>query len=201
MNYTHTANPVRVSATRILEVTDVTRREPGYGQSSPDLVLRLEDGRNFEANSSMTARFVPLVGDYVVTQEDGYTYLNPKDVFERKYSAITEPRETAERAAPVHQLAPGYLTFGLAIQAIKLGERVARAGWNGKGMWLAYSPGSKALPAAAFWSPANGAYAQELGGAAEVLPCITMKTATGEILMGWLASQSDMLAEDWVIVS
>lgn len=33
-----------------------------------------------------------------------------------------------------------------------------------------------------------------------VLPSITMKTATGEILMGWLASQTDMLAEDWHVV-
>ncbi len=61
------------------------------------------------------------------------------------------------------------MTFGLAIEALKKGLRVARAGWNGKGMWLSLS-------------------------------CITMKTATGEILMGWLASQTDMLAEDWTLV-
>jgi hypothetical protein len=34
----------------------------------------------------------------------------------------------------------------------------------------------------------------------QVLPCIIMKTATDEILMGWLASQTDILAEDWLIV-
>ena len=43
-------------------------------------------------------------------------------------------------------------------------------------------------------------YARKNGGSAVVLPCITMKTATGEILMGWLASQTDMLAEDWSVV-
>lgn len=90
-------------------------------------------------------------------------------------------------------------TFGLALEHIKEGGKAARAGWNGKGMWIAYSPGSEALPAANFWAPANKAYAEEQGGTADVLPCITMKTATGEILMGWLASQSDMLAEDWVL--
>jgi hypothetical protein len=89
MQPTHIANPVHVNATRILEVTDVTDHSDGKIQSSPDLVLRLEDGRNFEADISMTARLVPVVGDYVVTQEDGYVYLNPKDVFERKYSPIT----------------------------------------------------------------------------------------------------------------
>lgn len=35
----------------------------------------------------------------------------------------------------------------------------------------------------------------------KVLPCITMKTADNAILMGWLASQTDMLAEDWAIVA
>lgn len=88
MQHTHIANPVRVVATRILEVTDVTDRTPGYGQTSPDLMLRLEDGRNYKADINMTCRHVPEVGDYLVRQEDGYEYLNPKDVFERKYRAL-----------------------------------------------------------------------------------------------------------------
>ena len=92
------------------------------------------------------------------------------------------------------------MDFGSAIQALKAGKRVARIGWNGKDMWLALSPGSKALPADKFWAGPNREYATANGGTADVLPSITMKTATGEILMGWLASQTDMLAEDWTIV-
>lgn len=92
------------------------------------------------------------------------------------------------------------MTFGEAIEALKQGKRVARSGWNGKGMWLTYSPGAKALPAEKFWAGPNADYARQNGGTADVLPCITMKTATGEILMGWLASQTDMLAEDWGVV-
>lgn len=91
-------------------------------------------------------------------------------------------------------------SFGWAIKQIQNGSRVARHGWNGKGMWIAYSPGSLSLPADSFWSPANQEYARHSGGYATVLPCITMKTATGEILMGWLASQTDMLATDWETV-
>ena len=68
-------------------------------------------------------------------------------------------------------------------------------------MWLALSPGSKALPAEKFWAGPNRDYATSIGGTADVLPCITIKTATGEILMGWLASQTDMLAEDWEIAA
>jgi hypothetical protein len=92
------------------------------------------------------------------------------------------------------------MSFGHAIEALKDGCRVARRGWNGREMWLAYSPGAKDLPADKFWSPHNKAFAVANGGTAEVLPCITMKTADGKILMGWLASQSDMLADDWEIV-
>lgn len=91
--------------------------------------------------------------------------------------------------------------FGFALLMLKQGHRVARAGWNGKGMWLALScDGTREVPAAAFWAPPNREYAEANGGKATVLPSITMKTATGEILMGWLASQTDMLAEDWTIV-
>jgi len=113
----------------------------------------------------------------------GYISWSPKDVFERAY------RPTKG------------MTFGLAIEALKLGERVARFGWNGKGMWLSLScDGTREVAAENFWSPHNAEHARQNGGKATVLPSITMKTATGEILMGWLASQTDMLAEDWCVV-
>ena len=91
------------------------------------------------------------------------------------------------------------MKFGEAIEAAKNGEMVARKGWNGKGMWITYSPGS-VVPAERVWAHRNKEYAEQTGGCASVLPCLTMKTATGEILMGWLASQSDMLSDDWEIV-
>lgn len=92
------------------------------------------------------------------------------------------------------------LDFGEAIYAAQQGSRVARAGWNGKGMWVAHSPGTIDLPAEKFWSEQNRRFATENGGTADVLPCLTMKTADNKILMGWLASQTDMLAHDWGIV-
>ncbi len=101
---------------------------------------------------------------------------------------------------PYGSLHLGYGSFGQALASIKDGHRVARAGWNGKDMWIAYSPGSAALPAEGFWSPANKAFAEANGGSAEVLPCITFKTADNKILMGWLASQTDMLSNDWTIL-
>lgn len=95
----------------------------------------------------------------------------------------------------------GRMNIGKAVQALKDGKRVARAGWNGKGMWLAYSPGHPALLWDRFWAVPNAEYAKsQPHQSAAVLPCITMKTATGEIQMGWVCSQPDLLAEDWEIV-
>jgi len=118
-----------------------------------------------------------------VPSHAGYVSWSPKDVFEAAYR-------------PCHEM-----TFGLAIEALKRGDTVARTGWNGKGMWLCLGSGNPALEAAAFWNPHTRAFAESNGGTAPVLPYIIMKTAAGEILMGWLASQSDMLAEDWAIVN
>lgn len=116
---------------------------------------------------------------------EGYISWSPADVFERSYRPYKG------------------MDFGNALAALKMGLKVARAGWNGKGMWLSLSSHqgeSRSVPAGGFWSENNSRYAADNGGAATVLPCITMKTATGEILMGWLASQTDMLAEDWQII-
>lgn len=78
MEFTHTANPVRVHAAIILGVIAATE--------AAGAILQLSDGRTFTTTEQMTARYAPVEGDYLVTQEDGYEYINPKDVFERKYS-------------------------------------------------------------------------------------------------------------------
>ena len=98
------------------------------------------------------------------------------------------------------------MNFGQAIQALKHGSRVARAGWNGKGMWLRliepYAPHPDTLAGRCdgvrtnpyFKASDNNAEAQ-----GTMLPWIGMKTADNGFVP-WLASQTDMLAEDWEIV-
>lgn len=115
---------------------------------------------------------------------NGYISWSPKEQFENAYQPTTG------------------MNFGHAIEALKTGHKVARSGWNGKSMWLSLScDGTRQVEASNFWSPHNAEFARENGGTATVLPSITMKTATGEILMGWLASQTDILANDWQIVA
>lgn len=77
--------------------------------------------------------------------------------------------------------------FSTALQALKAGKRVAREGWNGKGMWLRLIPKSH-------WETTRGL--ELLDG----LPWIGMKTADDKFVP-WLASQTDMLADDWTEVA
>ena len=94
------------------------------------------------------------------------------------------------------------MTFGQAIEAMKQGKKVARKGWNGKGMWLCIPlcDGPKEIPATGIWGKPNAEYAEQNGGTVKVMPYVTMKAADGSIVMGWLASQTDMLSDDWMIV-
>jgi hypothetical protein len=91
------------------------------------------------------------------------------------------------------------LNFGDAIKALKEGKKVARKGWNGKNMYLWLKP---AVTIKAEWckDPMLKEIVDANGGEAEALGTICMKTADNKILTGWLASQTDMLSEDWAIV-
>lgn len=93
------------------------------------------------------------------------------------------------------------MDFGDAIRAMKDGKRVARAGWNGKGMWLAYTPGSEFAPHLARPGHAAAHRAAEAPNEnIRLLPHIDMRAADGSLVIGWLASQTDMLSDDWSIV-
>ena len=100
---------------------------------------------------------------YKVVYQDGYVSWCPKAQFESANRPIGD----------------GKATFGEAIENMKTGWKMARSGWNGKGMHLELQ-----LP---------DEYSKMS------LPYIYMKTVRGD-LVPWLASQTDMLAEDWEIV-
>jgi len=93
------------------------------------------------------------------------------------------------------------MDFSNALNMLKDGNRLRRAGWNGSNQWICLGAGNTANPAANFWNTHTRVFAEQNGGFAEVLPYFILKTAQGAILMGWAPSQSDCLAEDWEIVS
>lgn len=86
------------------------------------------------------------------------------------------------------------MNFGMAIYHLKTGEKVARIGWNGKGMFLYYVPEGN--------YPARTDVAKKEWGENGLVPYgayIAMKTAQGNVVP-WLASQTDMLSNDWEVV-
>ena len=89
------------------------------------------------------------------------------------------------------------MDFGMALIALKRGESVARKGWNGKGMFLTLQNGSEVIGTDMRNEPAKNYYGDSK---VKICPHIDMKAADGSYVVGWLASQTDMLAEDWEIV-
>lgn len=78
--------------------------------------------------------------------------------------------------------------FGEALKYLKRGFKVCRKGWNGKGMYLLIVPSEK-------W-----AIIEKIGlgiPKGNLLPWIGMKKSDGKFVP-WLASQTDMLADDWM---
>ena len=99
---------------------------------------------------------------------------------------------------------PVLMTFGDAIEYLKAGKKVARKGWNGKGMYLWLKPACVVKrewcrdPYLLDCIDANGG--EEIAALGTV--CMYTHDSTGRkaALTGWLASQSDILSEDWYIV-
>jgi hypothetical protein len=106
----------------------------------------------------------------------GYVSWSPEDVFNCAY----KPTDG--------------MSFGLAVEAMKQGFKVSREGWNGKGMFLYY--------VGADYYPVKTEAAKSFYGLNSMVPYrayIAMKTVTNEVVP-WVASQSDILENDWSIV-
>lgn len=112
-------------------------------------------------------------GYKVVYQPDGYESWSPADVFEAAY------RRTDG------------MNFGLAIEAAKMGKKISRKGWNGKGQYVELGRNFR-------YNTCDGkdqwTFHEDIDGTALVF------VGTRGVQVGWLASQADMLADDWYIV-
>jgi hypothetical protein len=126
-----------------------------------------------EVDNSEVAPGEALPG-YRVKNQDGMVTWWPKEDFEQTFRP-----------------ADG-MSFGMAIEAAKKGMRIARKGWNGKGMYVFLADGMD------FHTYADLSEFEEIG--VKVLDCLCMRTADGSICPGWLASQTDMLADDWTVL-
>lgn len=90
------------------------------------------------------------------------------------------------------------MDFGHALNALKTpGQRVTRAGWNGKGMWLVLVPGSTIIVTEG--RPLGDAAPELVGEQVRYRPHIDIKTVDDEVVP-WVASQTDLLADDWQVL-
>lgn len=117
-------------------------------------------------------------------------------LLESKYNLEQSQATQAEVAA---QAAANPVTydFGTAIKLLKDGQAVARSGWNGKGMFLYLVPANAYMPTTAIGEKI--ADQANCYGHVPYLPYIAMRTVDGSVVP-WLASQTDVLADDWTVV-
>ena len=118
-------------------------------------------------------------GDWIITGVKGERYPCKPDIFEATYEAAGDER---------------YFGLGRAVKLMQSGYCVARAGWNGKDMFLFLVPGSTFKVNRA---PLLGIYPE--GTTINYHAHVDMKTVDGTIVP-WLCSQSDLLAVDWFVV-
>lgn len=104
------------------------------------------------------------------------------------------------------------MKFGEALEAVKKGKLIAREGWNGKGMFVFQRPaddlpltvllGAKSLPNKLkdYYELKHQPFSDNNIPKIKFTAYLCMKSADDTVVNGWLASQSDMLAEDWTIL-
>lgn len=131
------------------------------------------------------------IGDWIIQGVNGEIYPCKPDIFAKTYQ-------------PVGENADKLLTFGDAIYAAQAGYAIAREGWNGKGMFVVLMP-PLYLPPFNTQDTArkvNDRTAKWIGEDAplDCQPYFAMYTAAKQWQPGWLASQADMLANDWMVV-
>lgn len=119
---------------------------------------------------------------YIVKYPDGYISWSPKEAFEEAYLECDN------------------MTFGLAIEALKKGKKVARKGWNGNSMFIYIHDGSRVETVSLRADAIKDYCMDRVIQYVNINPHIDMKAADGSIIIGWIASQTDMLADDWYIV-
>ena len=92
------------------------------------------------------------------------------------------------------------MDFGQAIAEVKRGQKVRRSGWNGKGMFI-----FQGFPRVEI-NVDKGECVTSVDAAEHFNvfysgPVLCMKTAQNNIVVGWLASQTDLLSDDWELAA
>lgn len=185
----------------LAEVLEFTGKHPSWDQHFADFDAYAAhvaaDGQRFKI-ITLEGVMDAFPGDWIIRGVKGEFYPCKPDIFAATYDEVGD----YDLIGGVRLSRSGF-DFGLALHALKQGAKVRRRGWNGKGMWIALTPGSAFEAKHAKCGHAAAKRAVELDdpeAEIELLPHIDMRAADGSMVIGWLASQTDMLAEDWEVV-
>jgi Protein of unknown function (DUF2829) len=165
-----------------LKIKEVDAGGPNPGR----VILVFEDTRYAPSEVSIIDKPKPQAGWYYVAYENDYYSFSPAEVFEKGYTllSLAQEEEAFSRLRGI----------GWAVKQLHHGAKVARAGWNGKGMFLILVPGSTFKVNR---PPLLGVFPE--GTEVQYHAHVDMKTADNKVVP-WLASQTDLLATDWVVV-
>lgn len=153
--------------------TKIIHAEPAFRVSNEDFKNVIHP-KNYAIPEDRTGQ--TWEDGYKIVYPDGYVSWSPKEAFEEAY------RETSG------------MNFGLAIEATKKGKRIAREGWNGKGMYVFLADNVE------FCTMADISEMEGKEDGVEVSAMLVLRTAQATFQPGWLATQSDILADDWYVV-
>lgn len=168
----YTKKPVTISAIQV----------PARGEEPSEDLIDLVHSQNWEGDdegiliTTLEGDMLASPGDYIIRGLKGEYYPCKPDIFEMSYDSSK------------------VFDFGRAVAILKAGGRVARAGWNGKNMFIFLVQGST-------FTVNREPLLSILGEGTEVNyhGHVDMRTADG-MIVPWLCSQTDMLAEDWGII-
>lgn len=156
--------------TKIIDATPMTRAE--YNSYRGWILPSNEDG----ADTGFLVEYLDG-GAANDPRHKGYISWSPAEVFNNAYRPLEG------------------LTFGMAIEALKIGQKVARSGWNGKGMFVYY------VPPASY--PVQTEAARKHFGDNSLVPYnayLAIKNVN-ETVSTWVPSINDVLAQDWEILT
>lgn len=161
----------------------------GWIEPTPVDVLQREEVKNYiigtskDFDSSAQVHFVRL------TLQDGAisSGMHPNPMIAEEKATIAAIEYSIKKGW-IEKVSP-YCSFSKALELLKQGQKICRKGWNGKGMWLSYLDP---------YHNNQFSITEKDGAEGTFSPYIGMKTADNKYVP-WLASQTDLLADDWMI--
>lgn len=177
MNTQYRKKPVVIGA---VQWNGLNVGEMSAHMNVPSSDIKIKDGEESFEIATLEGVMTASKGDFIIRGVQGEFYPCKPDIFYKTYDHANNEN----------------LSFGAAIELLKQGAKIARTGWNGKGMFVYYVTANKYPASGNALKTMEGMYENDM---VPYLAYMAIKTADGTVGT-WAPSNSDTLAEDWLIV-